>query len=995
MARKKAVVVESKTTPKKWMSILSMLGGVVWFAMIVSDYLFHHPYYSQGLAGFHYWGLLGVLGAILFGGYILLFGFPFQKSKKAKAKINGLKIYLLFLLLLNVIVAWYGISNGLFESNLLAALLYFNGFNFLLHLAVYFIVALGYTIGALLLQPFARYLSGFSHKLVAISLGWSVLVFFMVLLGLFRILTPWVLWPLIGLISLLRYRSLWHFSRAVVWDNLPTWRPKIQGLLAAALLLIFTAVNAIGAMKAFPIGFDGAGLYLNITQLISDYHALPAGGQAFNWSVMMSLGELLFGSTSIAILLSSLIGILCFLVIYGIAKFFTSTSNSLLAAAIFHTAPFITFHNMYDEKVDLGFLFVSLSTLLLLLAFYKNRKKEKGKEVDQIKVGKLMLMPETLIWMYAGWLTGFAFGIKYTALFNGIALVGFLFYKHRGGFAFLGSLLSALSLVFLSGIYRFANFELDQSAPWLLFALLFLPGLGLLAWTFRKEWSKLWKPVSLAGLFLLTIGLAFSPWGIKNLSENKTLSISALVEGKSITPPTRIKPIYRKQLNQSNQPTQTAAKQPLGRAAASKTKREEVQRYQGFEKGLPLFLSLPYDLTMNTNLPNQNYLDIGFLWLLLLPLLLFSLQAKREGKNLFAILLIVLIGLISFQSVYLKKTPPESINTLVSAHPPSLQNTLGQIYEGGMNVWISAAKIIDGFYNWIASFGFTASLVVILLFLSATIWLLAERLKSLSRTFKGLLAYLLSYLLLWFLLGSGIPWYAFPAFGLLPIIVVYYFERPQAYLGESMSKFSRYFIGVSLGVYFLFNLSLHFSDPNNQAARQSFLKVPFFQYATHNIDRSEALTKFSPFYRDALQYLNRDQNEKIYRVGTFMQYHIHQNDRRVLEDNQLGKFENILSKLDNPGYFLNVLRDNGFRFVLYDLQSASLDKTPEQSLYKKNIDFVNLLLNPNEVRLLVTDRIVEDPSGGVVQLPGGSIAGRPGLSGNIVSLGSFALFELL
>ena len=126
-----------------------------------------------------------------------------------------------------------------------------------------------------------------------------------------------------------------------------------------------------------------------------------------------------------------------------------------------------------------------------------------------------------------------------------------------------------------------------------------------------------------------------------------------------------------------------------------------------------------------------------------------------------------------------------------------------------------------------------------------------------------------------------------------------------------------------------------------------------------------------------------------------MQYHIHQNDRRVLEDNQLGKFENTCSKLDNPGYFLNVLRDNGFRFVLYDLQSASLDKTPEQSLYKKNIDFLNLLLNPNEVRLLVTDRIVEDPAGGVVQLLGGSIAGRPGLSGNIVMPGSFVLFELL
>lgn len=972
-----------------------MLFCLTWFMMIVSDYLFHHSYFTQGITQLKYWGLLGSLTAILSGGYVLFWGLPFQKSKNTKTKINGLKIYLIFLLLLNCTVVWYGMSNDLFESNPGIALLYFNGFNLLLHLAVYYIVAIGYAIGELLLRPFSHYLSGFSHKLVAISLGWSGLVFILVLLGFFQILTPWVLWPVVLLISLLNYRSIWRFSRAVVWDALPVWRPKIQGLVAVAILLVFTAVNAIGAIKAFPIGFDGAGLYMNITQLISEYHALPAGGQAFNWSVLMSLGEILFGSTAIAILLSSLIGVFCFLAVYGIARLFISPSNSLLAAAIFYTAPFITFHNKYDEKVDLGFLFISLSTLLLLLNFYRKRRDTIAPEKEQIKLGRLSLSLEQLIWIFAGWLTGFAFGIKYTALFNAIALVGFLFYRRGGGYAFLGSLLSALSFIFLLGIYRFANFELDQSSPWLLFGVLFLPGVALMGWGHRKQLPKLWKTTSLASLFLLTAGFAFSPWGIKNLTENKQLSVSALVEGKSPTPAVRVKPKYRRQLNASNQQAKGASKKPLGRAAASKTQREEIQRYQGFEQGLPLFLSLPYDLTMNTNLPNQSYLDIGFLWLLLLPLLLFSIQARKGWKRLLAMLLIVVIGFISFQSVYIKKTPPESITTLVGAHPPGLQHTLGKVYEGGMNFWILGAQAIDGLYDWMTSFGFTASLIVILLLLSATIWLFAERLKSMPIDLKSLLSYLLAYMLLWFLLGSGIPWYAFPAFALLPVILVYYFEHPEAYLGVPLAKFSQYFIGVSFGLYFLLNLGLHFSDPNNPGARHLFLKTPFFQYATHNIGRSETLTRFSPFYRDAAQYLNRDLNEKIYRVGTFMQYHIQQNDHRVLEDNQLGKFENIMSKLDDPSYFLSVLRDNGFRFVLYDLQSASLDKTPEQSLYKKNIEFLNLLLNPNEVRMLVTDRIVEDPSGGVVQLPGVTIAGRPGLSGKIVMLGSFVLFELL
>lgn len=995
MAGKNEVVPETKPAKTSWIGVLVMLFCLSWSMVIMSDYIFHHPYYTQGIAQFKYWGLLGVLIAVLSGAYLLFFGYRSNKPNRIGAKINGLKIYLLFLLLSNIVVAWYGISNNLFESNPLVHLLYFNGFSLLLHLAVFYLVVLGYTIGESLLQPLTPYLSGFSHRLVAIPLGWSLLVFTMVLVGLFQGLTPWVLWPLFLLISIWKIRSIGRFSRVVIWDSLPTWKPKIQGLLAMAILLVFSAINAIGTLKAFPVGFDGAGLYMNITQLISEYHALPAGGQAFNWSVMMSLGELLFGSTTIAVLLSSLMGIFCFLTVYGIARLFVSTSNSLLAAAIFYTAPFITFHNMYDEKVDLSFLFFSLSTLLLLLEFYKNKSVAMGKEIRQIKGGKLSLSLEHLIWIYAGGLTGFAFGIKYTALFNGIALVGFLFYRRVGGYALVGSLLTSLSFIFLLGIYRFANFELDQSSPWLLCGLLFLPGAVLLGWAFRTKLAEMRRTLGIASIFALTAGFAFSPWIIKHVTENKSLSISALVEGKSPSPSIRIKRKYRRQLTQPKEQGQPAGKKALGRAAASKTQREETQRYQGFEKGLPLFLSLPYDLTMNTNLPNQSYLDMGFLWLLLLPLLLFSLKPRNRLKNVLAVLLITTIGFISIQSVYVERTPPPSLPTLVAVHPAGLQNALGRVYESGLNLWISCAKSVDGLYYWLADFNFTASLIVILLLLLATMWLTYARLKSMPESLKGVLAYVLAYLLLWFLLGSGIPWYAFPALALLPVLVVYYFEHPQAYLGPPQARFSQYFIGGSLGLYFLLNVSLHFSDYKNQGSPHLFFKKPFFQYATQNINRAEALVSFSPFYKDAVQYLNRDLNEKIYRVGTFLQYHIRQNDHRVLEDNQLGKFENTISKLDDANYFLNVLRDNGFRFVLYDLQSANIDQTPEQSLYKKNIDFLNLLLNPNEMKLLVTDRIVEDPSGGLVQLPGGTIAGRPGLSGKIIMPGSFVLFELL
>ena len=98
---------------------------------------------------------------------------------------------------------------------------------------------------------------------------------------------------------------------------------------------------------------------------------------AFNWSVMMSMGSLLFGNITVTILLSNLIGFYCVIAIYHIARLFVSPSNALLAGAIFYSAPVVTFHNYIDEKVDLALLYVSLCTVLLLLDYFRAIRVKK------------------------------------------------------------------------------------------------------------------------------------------------------------------------------------------------------------------------------------------------------------------------------------------------------------------------------------------------------------------------------------------------------------------------------------------------------------------------------------------------------------------------------------------------------------------------------------------------------------------------------------------
>lgn len=961
-------------------SLVILLFSLSWFAIVVLDYLFHHPYYTQNLNQFKYWGLLGLL-------FVLLGLFYFAFRKIPKFSFNGWKVYLLLLILMNSILAWYGISNQLFSSHPITHLAYFTGFVLLLHIAVLFLTLIGYLLGDLIIRPFAQILSSPTQILIAIALGWSTLGFLMVILGLFNALNPWILWGLFLSLVILRYRSTARFLKTILIRPVGINQIKIQGFLSIGVLLIFIAINSIGAIKAFPIGFDGTALYMNLSKLIGEYQGLPQGGQAFNWSVIMSLGHLLFNSTSIAILMSHLMSVFCLCAVYRIARLFVSSSNALLASALFYSLPIITFHNYYDEKVDLAFLFISLTSLLLLLEYFLKQNKEK-QAILNLKIGSWQFSYDLLLWIYVGWLTGFAFGIKYIALFSGIALVSMFFYRKGGKFAFFGSLFVGLSFVFLSGIYRFAGLDLASTSPILLSTSLLILGIGLIYWQFRSSIQQLLKMSMILAAFLALAALQYAPWAIKHSVEKRSFSMTSLIEGKSAQPNIRIKSKFLKNPQQKNK----AAKND--HAIVQKTKREELQRYQGYEKGLPLYLSLPYDLTMNTNLPNLRYLDIGFLCLLLLPLFFLSTTTRHQFKNLLLLLLVGIIGMLSITSVYVTKSDPIQIETFVNSQSKGFRQLFGVVYESGMNTLVQLSESARGIFDYVSEFGFGLSLFILLLLLVCAFWLAAEKRQIMPTLLKSLLAFAVSYLLLWTLLGSAVPWYAFPILALFPVLVGYYFEHPEHLLGEKNVRFTKYFLTSSFGLYFLLNLSLQFSDPDKGNNRHLIFQPPFIQYATTDIDQDETLAQFSSFFLDLKRTLNNDPNAKIYRIGTYMEYHVSQNDQRVLEDNQLGRFDAISSKLSNPKKFIQILRKNGFRYILYDLNSAKLDQTPEQTLRQKNIDFINLLLQSNKIKSVVTDRIIKDASGDPIQLPNGTIRGKPGIAGKVIRSGTFILFEI-
>ena len=784
----------------------------------------------------------------------------------------------------------------------------------------------------------------------------------------------------------------------------------------------------------------------------------------------MSLGQLLFGKMSISIMLGHFTGILAILVLFRIGRLFMSAPAAWLAAALLYLSPAYNFHLTLDEKVDLGFLLITLGTLLLLIEYQVKlgSKKEVSTGQTIFSIGKIKLDESMVIWLLAGWLSGYAFGIKYTGIMSIFAFLTYLVYQKAGTKAGMGMLASLLSVLFIGGIYRFGYIELGTASPFILGIVAAVVAAGLLYLGFRNQ-AKALRPIGFSLLlFVIGSGIAFAPWMGKHLSETRQLSIHGLIQGKSPRPevsvglPTtqKAKDPYREAVNIARKrgisfsPEQhqqlrsmvgeynfdgASSEQQVAYAKALRTrivkelltpqqiaqaginqltgfssgvgtatelegaKREEIKRYIGYETGLPLYLSIPYDVTMNTNVRYLKYLDISFLFLLLLPLLIFSYQGRLAlPKNLLLIAFTMLAWIISVYSTYVNNgaAPDEayisnSAEQVLFKHHASMQAIVGSIFMPVQKTFGSIGISLHQLYASIAGFNFLLIFVALILSTALFYWFFRERLNQLSKNFKGLMAYTFAFAFLWVLLGSAIVWYALPMFALLFLLIAYFFYQPAKAGHSSLSPYIKYYLAIAGGLYLLLTTALNFmstTEAEEQAAMR--FQKSFILYGTSSMDDDEAIFDFNPFLAGTIDKINKDTKGKVYRVGTYFNYHIRYNDSRVYEDNQLELFGAFIDQRRNPKDFLQMLKDNGFKYILYDLYTPGLDNTPEQTLAKKAKRFQQLLRSNSEARLIYTDNIVQSSPDQRDKVGRITLPGRLALDGTTVQQGTFALFEL-
>ena len=275
--------------------------------------------------------------------------------------------------------------------------------------------------------------------------------------------------------------------------------------------------------------------------------------------------------------------------------------------------------------------------------------------------------------------------------------------------------------------------------------------------------------------------------------------------------------------------------------------------------------------------------------------------------------------------------------------------------------------------------------------------LLREKIDQLSSGLKALLGFLLSFLFIWLILGNGIVWYAFPLWALLPVLLVYYFQRPEKLWGADYKGYVRYFFGVIFGLYILMNSLLYFTNPNFGGKPQALYSWQFVEHITKpGMDKEKVLQIFNPTFPKAIQELNANKEDKIYRVNTYLGYHIEENDKRVYSDNVLGRFAAITRTIDDDSQFIDILKDNGFRYILYDLSTPVIDQTAGQALREKTNKLISILINSDKVELAITDNYVADPNDPIIVLPNGQrINGRADIVGKVAYLGSYVLYKIL
>jgi len=387
------------------------------------------------------------------------------------------------------------------------------------------------------------------------------------------------------------------------------------------------------------------------------------------------------------------------------------------------------------------------------------------------------------------------------------------------------------------------------------------------------------------------------------------------------------------------------------------SKRIEIQRYIGYETLLARYLTLPYDICVNTG--NQGrYFDIGYALLLIVPVCILLLL-YRSKRTFYLILLAILMYMgickyYSFQNIPtlgpLNRTADNWNNIINSLELSFFDQVLFVLNEFCILIANPAISLIESISGTEDS---TTYLLILLVLVSGII--IVSRVPSKRPLLvKFLLTSILTFVVLWVLFSGGIIWYGFLAIPLL-------FISSLKVIQKDRFKKIKYvaFIGLIPWIFMAFvsrisNIEVYQPEDN---WGKNIMHNSLVPYSTGFLDAQTTKNNIYNNVSQALSLINST-DAIVYQVGTSLSYEIKNSTKRVISDNTLNSFYWLLKSIGTPKEIIPALKVSGIEYIILDLYTPSLDKTPEKSLTNKYNLFVASLYESNGVKILSTDRVL-------------------------------------
>ncbi|MCB0520272.1 MAG: hypothetical protein H6577_28200 [Lewinellaceae bacterium] len=438
--------------------------------------------------------------------------------------------------------------------------------------------------------------------------------------------------------------------------------------------------------------------------------------------------------------------------------------------------------------------------------------------------------------------------------------------------------------------------------------------------------------------------------------------------------------------------------------------RIEIQRYLGYEILPVRYLSLPYDLVMNSNV-YLAILDTGVLLLIFVPIAILlgflakpgsppNGKARRWEAPLLATAVVVscfFLMVISTANGYIadknmKIVKPTEVseylaNTSFGEAPVGV--TCAHLYQQCLRLYQGAVEPV------LLRFSGNADAVtypLLILVFALFFYIGSRRFRHLPMPEQGLLYFTYAYLFFWLMLSAGIVWYGLLAFPLLTAFVFSVMLGKGK--GEGLAgKVGRYLFLATVAVSLVIGFAHRFSNltltilSKDKIAGKRIYDPAYVQYITGDFTEENVYDAYYPGLGRALRSINTEDKSLIYNVGGRFNFFIRANDKRMFNDNQLDFFNQIITKYKNKEQVTALLKASGFRYLIVDFNTPSGDRTPEQLLVERYKKFMLLLYENPGLEMLATNRVIKETSGGATQY-------IYGVFGEVQDPGTFAIYRI-